>query len=47
MGGPVGVGWGGGGKGWEAEGGLKQPSSSAVSSVWDQNWYNPRGGQDC
>ena len=25
MGGQAGVGWGGGGGGWEAEGGLKQP----------------------
>ena len=40
----VGSGVGGGGGGWEAEGRLKQPSSSAVPSVWDLNWYDPQSG---
>ena len=40
----MGSGVGGGGGGWEAEGRLKQPSSSAVPSVWDLNWYDPQSG---
>ena len=42
MGGREGVGEGGGG--WEAEVNHLDSSSSAVPSVWDQNWYNPQGG---